>query len=272
MNEPLLPLPPDQVDELLSGELDGEFDAAATDAGLTPDDARRRLDATPGVNARRHALTAARDQLAALPELDELIEARLRAKAMKAAAEEHASMSTARSRRRYRALSAVAGIAAAIAIVAGVAVLVNRGGSSAKQSSAGSAVAAPPTSHPAEKGKASDSYAVADFGDAPDAHALAQSAASKMLAPKRVPLYGSASAQSGATSNDRSASGTAPCDDAARNFAGGVDNVVPLRGTARIAGSPVEVYVFPKGGTNVVVVVTPDCKLVIQQVASAPAP
>jgi hypothetical protein len=48
--------------------------------------------------------------------------------------------------------------------------------------------------------------------------------------------------------------------------------VAPLRGTARIAGSPVEVYVFPKGGTKVVVVVTPDCKLVIQQVASAVTP
>ena len=36
MNEPLLPLPPDQVDELLSAELDGEFDAAATDG---PNDA-----------------------------------------------------------------------------------------------------------------------------------------------------------------------------------------------------------------------------------------
>ena len=51
MNEPLSPLPPEQVDELLSAELDGEFDAAATDLGFSPDDARARLDATPNVDA-----------------------------------------------------------------------------------------------------------------------------------------------------------------------------------------------------------------------------
>jgi len=271
MNEPLLPLPPDQVDELLSAELDDEFDAAARDLGLTPDDARGRLDATAGVGARRAALTTAREQLGAVPELDEMMEARLRAKATKAAAEEHASLSSTRARHRYRALSAVAGIAAALAIVVGVAVLVNKGGSSAKQSSAGSAAVAAPTSGAAEKGKSFDSYAVADFGDAPDAHALAQSAVSTVAtsgaAPKAAQMNGSTTAYS----NDRALAAGAPCDDAARSFAG-VDHVVPLRGTARIAGSPVEVYVFPKGGTNVVVVVTPDCKLVIQQVASAPTP
>ena|SRR5690349_16564543 len=269
MSEPFLPLSGDQVDELLSAELDGEFDAAAADAGLTPDDARRRLDATPGVEARRNALAAARDQLAAVPELDELMEARLRAKAVKAAAEEHASIDTARSRRRYRALSAVAGIAAALALVAGVAVLMNKGGSSAKESSSASA-AGPPTTTSGAAG----AHAGFAFGDAPDAHALAQSVASARSwsapAAKSATVNGGESVN--AYSNDRSAATfAAPCDNAARSFAG-VDNVVPVRGTASIAGQPVEVYVFPKGGTNLVVVVTPDCKLVIQQVASAPAP
>jgi hypothetical protein len=267
MNEPLSPLPPEQVDELLSAELDGEFDAAATDLGFSPDDARARLDATPNVDARRAALAAARDQLAAAPELDELMEARLRAKATRAAAEEQESIGAARSRRRSRAVSAVAGIAAALAIVAGIAVLVNKSGSGTKTSSAGNAVeAAPTTPAAASNPKSLDTNAV-DFGSAADARALAQSVVEKLTLPASAPLYAGARP----ASNKRSAATAAGCDDAARSFAG-VDNVVPIHGTARIAGNPVDVYAFPKGRVYVVVVVTPDCKLVIQQVASAPSP
>ena len=60
---PVAPLDADTVDELLSAELDGEFDAAARDVGLSVTDARARLDATPGARERRSALAAARDAL-----------------------------------------------------------------------------------------------------------------------------------------------------------------------------------------------------------------
>ena len=65
MNAPIEPLEPDVVDELWSAELDGEFDAAAADLGLSADAARARLAATPGANARRQTLEQARDALRA---------------------------------------------------------------------------------------------------------------------------------------------------------------------------------------------------------------
>lgn len=55
------PLPPDDVDLLLSAELDDDFDAAAADLGLRPDDARARLASTPGVDARRTAFATAHE-------------------------------------------------------------------------------------------------------------------------------------------------------------------------------------------------------------------
>ncbi|HEX5615299.1 MAG TPA: hypothetical protein VFZ83_09110 [Acidimicrobiia bacterium] len=53
------PLTPDEVDLLVSAELDGALDGAAHDLGLEPDDARARLAATPGVAERRAAFAAA---------------------------------------------------------------------------------------------------------------------------------------------------------------------------------------------------------------------
>ena len=53
---------PDQVDELLSAELDSEFDAAAIAIGLTPSEAAARLEATPGVASRRAALRIAQQR------------------------------------------------------------------------------------------------------------------------------------------------------------------------------------------------------------------
>ena len=55
------PLLPDDVDLLLSAELDGDFDAAADDLGLHPDEARARLAVTEGVEARRVAFAAAHE-------------------------------------------------------------------------------------------------------------------------------------------------------------------------------------------------------------------
>ncbi len=112
MNDQLPPLPADQVLELLSAEIDGEFDAAATDLGLTPADARARLDATPGVAERRAALTGTRTALA-VPELDEATRERLVSTALQSPAASD-ELSTRRAR---RSMGRVIGIAATIAAV-----------------------------------------------------------------------------------------------------------------------------------------------------------
>ena len=72
------PLAPDVVDELLSAELDGEFDAAAADHDLDPAAARARLEATPGIDERRTALAAARAALAVTPVADDVRRAHAR--------------------------------------------------------------------------------------------------------------------------------------------------------------------------------------------------
>jgi hypothetical protein len=63
------PLDTDAVDLLLSAELDGDLDGAARDLGIDPADARARLAATPGTDARRDALVAAQAASRALPAL-----------------------------------------------------------------------------------------------------------------------------------------------------------------------------------------------------------
>ena len=70
VNTPMDPLTPDAVDELLSAEIDGEFDAAALDLGYEPADARELLEGVPGVSERRAALTraAGATQVPPLPE------------------------------------------------------------------------------------------------------------------------------------------------------------------------------------------------------------
>jgi len=112
MNDQLPPMAADQVLELLSAEIDGEFDAAATDLGLTPADARARLDATPGVTEQRAALTATRTALA-VPALDDATRERLVSTALQSPAASD-ELSTRRAR---RTMGRVIGIAATIAAV-----------------------------------------------------------------------------------------------------------------------------------------------------------
>ena len=50
MNTPDQPLSPELLDELLSADLDGEFDRAATELGYTP------ADGAPGADSRAPAL------------------------------------------------------------------------------------------------------------------------------------------------------------------------------------------------------------------------
>jgi hypothetical protein len=78
------PLSPDVVDELLSAELDGEFDAAALELGLDPATAHARLAATRGSEERRVALANARAFVASDPgdALDDVTRRRLVSRAL----------------------------------------------------------------------------------------------------------------------------------------------------------------------------------------------
>jgi hypothetical protein len=146
MNEDLAPLQPDELDELLSADLDGELAAAARERGSDVDAIRARIAATPDASARRDALAAARDVLADGPALDDLVGARLRAKAVQAAAARSDARESARRGRRNRLLLTTSGIAAAILVIAAIAVVVGHTGSSGSSSNANASASAPPRS------------------------------------------------------------------------------------------------------------------------------
>src|SRR5262249_30222124 len=143
MNDDAAPLEPGELDELLSADLDGELAAAAREHGSDLETIRARIAATPHAPERRAALAAARDVLAEPPELAELVAARLRAKAVRAAAATGEAREAARRDRRHRVLLTVSGVAAAILVVAAIAVAVGRSGSSSRSSSSRSLAESP---------------------------------------------------------------------------------------------------------------------------------
>jgi hypothetical protein len=128
------PLASDVVDELLSALLDDDFDAAAADAGMRPDEARARLAVTPGVAERTRALEAARAELAKPAPLDTFTRRRLVDRALPVEFHDERN-------RVGQWLLGAAGIAAAIAIVFALLVLPGRNGDGDDSAS----VAASPT-------------------------------------------------------------------------------------------------------------------------------
>jgi hypothetical protein len=162
------PLEPDQLDEVLTAELDGDLDAVARDFGLDAEKLSARLHATPGVAERRAALKRARGLLAQVPELDALATARLRNAALLEATHAHAYRKDA-SRRRGGWLPAAGGIAAAVVAIAGLAVAIGgHNTQSSKSSSAAAGAASSPATTLAPKST------VASLGAFTDARALAQ--------------------------------------------------------------------------------------------------
>jgi hypothetical protein len=295
MNAALPPLDPDELDELLSADLDGELAVAARDRGSDVETIRARIAATPGAPARRAALSAARDLLARAPELDELVEARLRAKAVRAVGTRSAALDEARRARRKRALVTVFGIAAAVIVVAVIAVAVGRSGSPSTPNLASAPSSAPnvdvtkpvPALGSYSDARALGSVAVtvarqrastqqrddavangSEFGS-PSAPrrlepALSQPAATP--APSTLdqrPAYGSQSrgvATSGSGTATSATTGQAgSCAPA--QFVGSGDQLV-MSATATLDGRPVRVYVFSGNGEHTVVVLGASCVLV----------
>jgi hypothetical protein len=127
MNNPEQPLRPETLDELLSADIDGEFERAAEELGFTPDGARAALEASPDAGPRRDALVQARDLLASSAALETDDQARLVTAALASASDQRraslrpvAQVSTHRFRNARRAL---VGIGTAAAVIAGVVAL-----------------------------------------------------------------------------------------------------------------------------------------------------
>jgi hypothetical protein len=161
------PLSPDAVDALLSADLDGDLEGAARDLGFSASEAIAALSATPGVDARRVALSRARDLIAARPGVELPVEDRLVARAL--AGDELATIRERRGRnqRRWRVLVAAGSVAAAIAVIVGISSMSTT--SSSKSSSAAQLTTPAPEGAQSGKGTSrTPSAAVAsppDFGD-----------------------------------------------------------------------------------------------------------
>jgi hypothetical protein len=271
MTDTPVPLTDEQRDELLSADLDGEFDTAARDLGFEPDVARARLDATPGVAERRAALAGARDLLADVPTHDELALARMRTKATR---EADAAHERDRTRRRSRWLTTVGSVAAAIVLVVGIGLALGKtGGSSSKSSasSAGRAVDSPVASVPGQSSMydaAPTPRALADTINNDLRRAGAGKSASSNLsndAAAASPATSLKELGNGKTPSSRSAStGAQACAEEANVFAATTNPPVSY-GSATVAGEPVLYAVYREGNAEVIVILTPECGLLLQQ-------
>lgn len=272
MNDDTSPFEPNELDELLSAELDGELAAAARDLGLSVAEVSERRRATPGAEDRRAALAAARDLLSEPPEIEELLAARLRAKAVRAGEEENASRRGDRSRRRRQILLAGGGLAAAIAAVVGIAAGLSGGRSGTSAAGAKRAVGAPAAPKPTTRGP------VTALGPFTNVHALAlaavsgangQQSGSKPATAVGQPAQGlsndsaqetpSAARSTGkGTFNTSLGVGTGQCTSPSEVQRG--DTLV-LRATASLSGKAVVVLVFTGNAEHTVVVEDTNCRL-----------
>lgn len=285
MNIPDQPLSPDILDELLSADLDGEFDRAAAELGFSPDAARTAMEAAPGVAARRSAITRARDLLSTQPELDKEREARLVTAALSAAAAERAAApQTATPLRRHRsrnAWRALAGVGAAAAVIAGiVAVAATNPGVESKSSVSAKPLAngAITTTHP----KSEASRALVFFGDVStpgsiQAKVRDQLAQKANTPPPEVAIREAHPPAATTQSTLKEVIGAPYGADAATRASRAAINACitslekaahlraapVLSGTGTSGAQPVFVVVFAKATTNVVYVLAPrDCSVI----------
>jgi hypothetical protein len=280
MNDPR-PLTPDTVDALLSAELDGELDAAAADLGLSAEQARAQLDSVPGVAERRRALGDGRDRIAARPDLALADRDRLVARALAAATVSELRPRRDRSQTARRVLVAAGSVAAAVAVVLGIANLLH--GTSASRSSAPEAASALPTTAKAsETPGPAHPQSAGDFGDVTSLSTLRAEATDRLSK-----LQGDTAASGHQTSGDTTVPSAYLAPDNNGSTAGGATNATfgpavttcsglvrtryaiaaqPLVvGTGTVSGAPVAVVVF--GGPHPVayVVSAAGCALVRRQ-------
>jgi hypothetical protein len=249
------PIDPEHVDELLSADLDGELADAVADLGYDGDDVRAQIAANPELQARRDALDRARHALATVSPLDEVTAARLRTAA-------RAELRPPKRTRLYAISGAIA--AALVLVVAVVAVAANHSSSSVKTESSASAARPfiPTTRAPASTGT--------NFGVVAGLDGLVTRVEQVPRAVASAPLHTGDSTSDQhveATAKPAEASGgvsQAPlsCSLTAQNIAGRSAQLVE-QGTATLSGNPVSVWVYDRtGAPELLVVLSPDCKLV----------
>lgn len=268
MTDPIAPLPPEHVVELLSADLDGEFDAAARDLGYAPESARAALASTPGTPERRAALARAREVVAVAP-LDDDERSRLVTRALEAAPRDEVA---ARRRLRFNP-KLVGGIAAAVLVVAGIAAAlsVDRSGDDASTAASDSDRETTEEFTAGGGGAAADSsqpFALErpDFGDVSDPEVLRDRLAREQ---QRLGASTSTGEEAGGSysAGDDAQAEPAPTaapliDDAcvARQAGAlGVAAQPALRGSGTYAGEPVEVIVFATGESFEALVLGADC-------------
>ena len=254
------PLPDDARDELLSADLDGELPAAAADFGLSPEAARRRIAATPGANERRQELAGAQAVGAHVEGIDELLAARLRAKALRAGAEARAIRERERRRRVRRVVrgtaAAVAAAAAVLVAIAIVAALVRGNSPHTNSSSTAASVTTPST----EPNAPAPSQRFAALGSYTDAQGLT-AAVSDSVRRDRAAAANRAQSTAGAAS--RPAAG-GRCAAEFDRLSGAGEPI--LDSSALVAGRPVYVRAYVQADKAVVVVLSGDCRLLARRV------
>jgi hypothetical protein len=302
MNDDAAPLQPDELDELLSADLDGELAAAARELGSDADSIRARIAATPDAAVRRAALTAARDALAEPPGLDEFVAARLRGKAVRAAETRSDARESTRRERRNRLLLTASGIAAAILVIAGVAVAVGRSGSSGKSGSAAGKAGTPATGLSPSIDLSRSVPALGSYDDVAALGSVAVNAAQRRavellpaapasgVAPNSTPASlerpasnpvpsGGAGASASSRTDDsssraRSGQAASTSSKSSKQIFGaasapctpakyaGAGEQLLMHASATLDGRPVDVYVFSGPDVHTVVVLSPRCGLV----------
>jgi hypothetical protein len=272
------PLSPEAVDALLSADLDGDLEAAARDLGLDASEARSRLAETPGVEARRVALTRARDLLASRPQLEASVADRIVSTAI--APDEMAIARARRNRneRRWRVLVAAGSVAAAVAVIVGIVSVASNDNNASSKSS--DALASRPTT-PLENAKPAPNAAVGsepDFGDVTKAEAL-RVPAQRLL--RLHPNADSVNSQKGAVSTPAATdTATSTVQRDANSFAtagGPACTTAKLRSydikarpaliaLGTVAGAPVTILIYDGSGSPYAYVIrVSDCSLVRKQ-------
>jgi hypothetical protein len=271
MSRPIEPMSPEIVDELLSAELDGDFDAAAREHGYAPAIARELLASDPAVADRRAALAAARDAVG-VPPLTASDRSRLLERAGAARASD--ALAPRRSRRGAAPIVAsVAAVAAVVALVVGVGAALTRGDESANDSSAAKAPGSVGTTADASEGTSGASSAasdapVFDFGTAADDQALR----ARIEAALRSPTPGATGAppalRDDAAQQHFDAGTTRDDCVRAQAEATGVPGPALLRGPVTFKGITADVFVFADGPNRVVLVIDDAgaaCRLITSQ-------
>jgi hypothetical protein len=269
MGTPIEPLTPEVVDELLSADLDGDFDAAAREHGYAPAIARELLAADPAVVGRRAVLAATRDAMSVAP-LAPDERSRLLAGATESAPDD-ALMARRRRRNPTRVVAALAAIAAVVALVVGVgAVLTSRGDDSGNDSSAASAGDSRADS---SGGKSASESAVSaaptfDFGAATDDQQL-RARIEAALANPTAPANDGPSAPQFSSGPAPVAPGSTRADCVrAQADATGTPGQVLLRGPVTYKGASAEVFLFEDGDATIALVIDDTdaaCRLVSEQ-------